>query len=257
VRADALAAARGQARCGRCQTAFDALAGLSDTVPTRTGGIYRPSAATGPVELHQPVAVAALSQDDLFTAPGSDPVTLGSPLLSDSVHLSGPARAPSFAGWGEDSRPSRWWYAGAALMALALGAQLVWQFRAPLLANERARALWSAAAQRFELPLPTVDDRSRLLLATRDVRIHPSLDHALMIHATLVNEAPLPQHLPVLELVLTDANQQRVAMRRFEPRDYLLDPATDPVLPPGASVEVSLEVEDPGVATVGFHFALL
>lgn len=253
VRADALAAARGQARCGRCGTEFDALASLTDVLPAKSNQIRRPQRATGPVDLHHPVAADSAAQSELFDA--SD-----APTLKAEVEI---ARAlppaPTFVRDDPTTATrSGGWYALAALLALGLAVQLAWLFRTTLLTEPRVLAGANSLCMRLGCTLPAISQTDRIVLATRDVAAHPSLPHALKIGATLVNESPLAQSFPVVELVLADADGARLAMRRFSPAEYLAPGlASDVPFAPGASAELSLEVEDPGAGAVAFEFRFL
>ena len=78
---------------------------------------------------------------------------------------------------------------------------------------------------------------------------------ALMISATLRNDAPFAQPYPVVSLVLADAQGHRVAMRRLRPSEYLDDSESLRAgMAPGAVTALVLEVEDPGNKAVAFEF---
>jgi predicted Zn finger-like uncharacterized protein len=105
---------------------------------------------------------------------------------------------------------------------------------------------------------PLRRDVSHINLANRIVQSHPSHPNALLIKATLVNEADFPQPYPLLEIRFSDLNNQLVAGRRFRPSEYL--PANTSIqagMPPHQPVHISLEVVDPGKEAVSFQFELL
>ena len=87
--------------------------------------------------------------------------------------------------------------AGLRRLALLLGLQLVWAERRPLTAQsafaavaaDRVRRTWAA-------PLPPVADLDKLQLLSRDVRPHPSVPGALIISATVRNNARFTQPYP-------------------------------------------------------------
>lgn len=250
VRASALAAARGLARCGRCHREFDALASLTDTLPR---GSLDPGravpAGSAPVELGAPLRTADDGQTDLFAQSPSP-----APLAGEVRVVRAGGGPPSFARANAAPGESGWWWAGAGVMALALGLQVAWMNRATLLADARLREAAEAACRRAGCQLPLADDRSRITLGARDVGPHPTRPHALRITASFVNEAALPQSLPVVELALSDVAGRRVAMRRFQPHEYLGE-QTLARLEPGAEVRLDLEVEDPGGDAVAFDFS--
>lgn len=251
VRAGALSAARGVARCGRCHREFDALASLTDTLP-KDGRPSKPGTGTAD-DLGPPVAKGN-GQPDLFTGP--EPAA-EAPALGQEVRIArvGSA-APSFARRDLAPPESGWWLVGVAGLALALGIQLAWIFRGPLLAEPRLREAAEAVCRRADCRLPTFDDRARISIVDHSVEPHPARPHALRITGVLVNRSELPQTLPVFELVLSDAAGRRVAMRRFLPEEYL-DERRPARLEPGGDLRIDLEVEDPGGDAVAFQFAFL
>jgi predicted Zn finger-like uncharacterized protein len=253
LRADALATARGRARCGSCGAEFDTLATLVDELPPEPFNTLkrRPANATLP-QLNMPAARPPSQQRELFVA------------FDDARAHREPASPPSFAraatraaaasapraGWG--------WSLGSVLLLSALGAQLAWAYREPLLAQPRVLATASAVCARLGCTLPVVADRSRIVLMARDVRPHPSVPHALIISATLSNDAPFAQPFPLVEITLSDVNEKRIALRRFAPQDYVGDlRVIGRGLPAGGTASLSLEVEDPGNNAVAFEFRFL
>lgn len=251
VRAGALSAARGIARCGRCHREFDALASLTDTLPK--DGRLPDSGNRGGGDLGAPVAEVG-GQPDLFNGPEA---SSDAPALKTEVRIArvaGPA--PSFARPGLAPPESGWWIVGALVLALVLGVQLAWIFRGPLLAEPRLREAAEAVCRRADCRLPTVDDRSRISLVDHSVEPHPARPHALRITGVIINRSELPQTLPVFELVLSDAGGRRVAMRRFLPEEYL-DERRPSRLEPGGDLRMDLEVEDPGGDAVAFQLAFL
>lgn len=254
VRAGALTAARGVARCGRCHREFDALATLTDTLPK--AGRNQTWSAEPPLEavdLGAPLATASADQTDLFGATAG-PTPTAAPLASEVRIVRAGGGPPSFARSSAAPGESGWWWVGAALLALALGGQFAWLNRATLLGDARLLEAVEAACRRAGCELPLADDRSRITLGERDVGPHPTRPHALKITASFVNEAALPQSLPLVELVLSDVAGRRVAMRRFRPAEYLGEQALTR-LDPGAEVRLDLEVEDPGGDAVAFDFS--
>jgi predicted Zn finger-like uncharacterized protein len=252
LRAEALAAARGRARCGSCGAEFDTLATLVDDLPPEPFSSLkrRPSGAPLP-QLNVPAARPPSQQRELFVAFDDARARREEPppSFARSASRAAAASAPR-AGWG--------WSVGSAALLLALGAQLAWAWRAPLLADPGVLALANATCERLGCSLPAVADRSRIVLMARDVRPHPSVAHALIISATLSNDAPFAQPYPVVEITLSDVNEKRIALRRFAPRDYVGDlRAMERGLPAGGTASLSLEVEDPGNNAVAFEFRFL
>ena len=105
---------------------------------------------------------------------------------------------------------------------------------------------------------PLQRDVSHINLANRVVQSDPNHPNALLINATLVNDADFPQPYPLLEIRFSDLNNHLVAGRRFRPTEYLpADTSVQAGMPPHQPVHVTLEVVDPGKDAVSFQFELL
>ena len=102
-------------------------------------------------------------------------------------------------------------------------------------------------------PCPAVD-----AARARDVRDHPRYRDALLVNATMINQAPLPQPFPVLELSLYGQTGAVLGVRRFQPEEYL-DESIDPAagMPPERLVFVVLELATPAGEAVSFEFSFL
>jgi len=137
-------------------------------------------------------------------------------------------------------------------------AQLVYATRALWLDDARLRPWLDAACERLTCRLPPRRDVAQIALVARDVRPHPSEPGALVISATMLNRAAFVQPYPTLEITLSNLDEQRIAMRRLAPQDYLNDArALARGLPPGATATIDLEVFDPGKQAVAFEFKFL
>lgn len=243
---ETLAQARGEVVCGHCGTPFDALASLSDQLPPEPFhhlplrgeslpprvdlAVYRPPADT-----------PAVAEQAVAQAPVED--------FSELVV------APRFARQKE-SRGRRWpWVTACILLMLALGAQVAWAKRDILISDGTVGPLLRDACTSLGCRLPLVQDTTKLSLLARDVQAHPSVSGALMITASLRNDADFAQPYPVVSVTLSDANGKRLAMRRLRPGEYLGDAnVMQRGLAPGATAALMLEVEDPEGKAVAFEF---
>jgi hypothetical protein len=94
-----------------------------------------------------------------------------------------------------------------------------------------------------------------LELLASNVQAHPSVAGALMISASVRNDATFAQPYPILTITLSDAQGRRIGMRRLQPLEYLDDSAIlRHGLAPGATAVLLLELEDPGDKAVAFEF---
>ncbi|MEO6065475.1 MAG: DUF3426 domain-containing protein, partial [Lysobacterales bacterium] len=159
-------------------------------------------------------------------------------------------RTRANAGWG--------WWAGSALLLAILAGQVAWVARAEIMDVALLRPLLLRACESLRCPLPANPVPDSIALAARDVRPHPSVNNALIIGATLVNEAAFTQPFPVIEITLADVNETRIGMRRFQPSEYVSDRRTlQRGIPPTGTALFSVEVEDPGKRAVAFEFRFL
>jgi predicted Zn finger-like uncharacterized protein len=239
-----LAQGHGSVRCPHCTMVFDALPSLSDTLPPEPFmNLPVQPPAPEPPQLVQPVFRPPpdyVADSDVAEVPA--PV---SPALPAFVRRRR-ARARSHNGR---------WIGGCAVLALLLAAQLAWAKRAELADNPPTRPLLARVCAALRCALPPKQDLSKLTLLSRDIRPHPSVPGALIISATIRNDADFTQPYPLIRIALSDLDENEIAMRRFRPSEYVSDPKTRAAgLAPGATIAVAFEVEDPGKNAVAFEF---
>lgn len=239
LEAATLAQARGEVVCGHCGWPFDALASLAAQLPPepfRQLPEHAPADQVPRLELavYRPQADAPAPPDT--AAPVSPP-----------PRFIRAARAPGERRWP--------WVLICTVLLVLLGAQLAWAKRDALIAEPTIGRWLQSSCASLGCRLPLVRDVARLRLLARDVQAHPSVPGALMISASVHNDAPFAQPYPVVTLTLSDADGKRVAMRRLRPHEYLGDDAVERAgLPPGTSTALLFEVRDPGNAAVAFEF---
>jgi predicted Zn finger-like uncharacterized protein len=238
-----LAQGHGSARCAHCTMVFDALPRLSDTLPPEPFmNLPVQPPVPEPPQLVQPVF-----------RPHPDYVAENDVPLPASVASALPAFVRRRRARGQ--RHTGRWIGGCALLALLLAAQLAWANRAALADNPGTRPLLARVCATLRCMLPPKQDLSKLSLLSRDIRPHPSVPGALIISATLRNDAGFTQPYPLIRIALSDLDGNEVAMRRFRPVEYVSDPKTRAAgLAPGATIAVAFEVEDPGKNAVAFEF---
>ncbi len=258
-----LAQAHGTVGCGQCGATFNALPTLAEELPGEPfESLLVHASSPAPPILMMAVVRDAPPQQALFEAapaPAADADDDGDaeapaadeadePPLPFPPFVLRPRRRPA-------SRHTWRWVAACAVLALCLVAQLAWAERKPLTANPATRPWLAAACQLFGCRLPPVRDTARLQLLSRDVRPHPNVPDALLISATVRNNAPFTQPYPVITITLSDLDENRIAMRRFRPAEYIPDSGVRAAgLAPGATAAVMFEVRDPGRNAVAFQF---
>lgn len=241
-----LAGACGQAVCGSCDEVFDALATLSDELPPEPiehlDVVVR--SASVPT-LRQAVLRPKTRQPSLFAPNRRMPSGTFLQLSRPNVHL-------------EPNRRLRWWL-GVAALASTLLVQVLYAERKRLLDIPTYRNWAESACAVLGCELPGSEQALEgLALVSRDIRKHPTVEGALLITATLANRSERVRGYPVLELRLSDLNEHPIAMRRFQPVEYLSDSArVERGMPPDTTLPVEFEVIDPGPEAVAFEFRFL
>lgn len=162
----------------------------------------------------------------------------------------------------EEAPPPQWWKttlwaaANILLIVLLLG-QYVYYNRQQLAQYPDLRPWVAQLCAVAACDLPLQRDVKRIALTSRMVESHPSRANALLIDATLVNQADFTQPYPLLELRFSDLKNQLVAGRRFRPEEYLSPTASVKAgMAPHQPVHVTLEIVDPGKDAVSFQFDL-
>ncbi len=101
-------------------------------------------------------------------------------------------------------------------------------------------------------------DIDQIRILERDIRANPEDKKALLITATIINQARFSQGYPDIRVTLSDLTGSVVAQRRFSPADYL-GSLNNPFLlmKPGVPVHIHINVLDPGRDAVNFEFQFL
>jgi len=245
VDARTLAQAHGFVMCGHCGAGFDSIATLADQLPAEP---FTELPSHEPAVEPPHVNGVVYRPRNEAEAAQSEPAAAPQDIFADLVVT------PRFARDTRMDRPRRWpWILACLVLFLALGAQLAWALRDPLIADSATGPIVQQACALMHCQLPPVRDVAKLQLLARDVQTHPTVPGALLISATVRNDAAFVQPWPVVIIRLSDGNGKVIAMRRLNPSEYLDD--TDALqrgLAPGATTALVFEVEDPGHQAVGF-----
>lgn len=153
--------------------------------------------------------------------------------------------------------PHDWlWALGCLLLTVLLAAQVAWANRVNLMRDPATQPTMLNVCARIRCDMPPIRDIAQLELLSRDIRPDPNTAGALLITATVRNNARFAQPWPVVVVQLNDIDNAPVAMRRFRPAEYLPDAARRAAgLAPGTTAAVAFEVADPGPRAVAFHFS--
>ena len=285
VHAEQLAARAGQVRCGKCSRVFDALEHLiEELAPARES----PAAHEFPAVC----ADAAAAEPALAPTPEADPSAeeqeparaqtagvAGETLVAGAETSGAPVPAPASAPPADvepeaasaanafdfgpiaaaDPAARRWpWMLGALLLLLTLFAQATYYYRSALVVlfpELKPHATALCVTLGCELTLPR---RLELMsIEASDLQADTANPNIMVLSATLKNRAIFDQQLPLLELTLTDAQDQPVVRRVLAPQDYI-GKAVNIQAGFGANTEIAVKVfvEGSQVKATGYRLYL-
>ncbi|MEO7067238.1 MAG: DUF3426 domain-containing protein [Rhodanobacter sp.] len=270
---ETLSQARGCVVCAYCNTEFDALASLADQLPpepferlpvhapstellTLEWAVYRPQPEPPVMLLSESATLDAATTSGEPTTPPDDDF---SQLVFTPRANRGERRRKRQSTRKQRSRHSgvrRWpWVIACLLLTSVLVSQVAWAERDTLIRNPTTGPWLRHTCAAFGCQLPLVSAPTKLHLVASNVQAHPSVAGALMISANVRNDAAFAQPYPTVSITLSNAQGQRLAMRRLRPQQYMDDQAAlQRGLAPGASTVLLLEVQDPGDKAVAFEF---
>lgn len=146
------------------------------------------------------------------------------------------------------------WTLGSLVLALALLAQLTHHFRQDVVRHPLLGPPLRAAYERLGLPLSPDWDLTAFELRQWGNESTAATDGRMSVRASLTNRAAFAQPHPVLRLELEDRFGEPVAVRDFEPGEYLKDPPqASRMMGAGATTEAELLIADPGRDAVGYR----
>lgn len=267
VNAGQLAAASGQVRCGYCGRQFNALERLSDRPIVVADDRLRETRISSPrPDDDMP---KSLEQEPQFDIPITGPAMESEPLPDDSVSgLEVLAEEELPGDLPEDLQDEPvpkstsyrlLWGTGVFVLVLIIGAQLAWFNRDQLLQRYPELRPWAKQlCERLDCTLYRHRNISSIKILNRDVRLHPVVDNALLVNATMANRSGRIQPYPGIQFSLFDTNGAMIASREFMPEEYLdKSIAIDEGMSPEQPVHFVLEVTGPVEGAVSFEFRFL
>jgi len=143
------------------------------------------------------------------------------------------------------------------ILLLGLAGQAVWKNIDSLLLDARFAPFSNVLCQVLSCPAVAQFNLNQFSTEELFVNAHPQRENALQIDFIFRNNATYPQAFPLVELNFTDLNRRLLANRLFSPDEYL-DPELQQfeLLPAGASVQIQLEIVDPGPEAINYSLAL-
>jgi len=265
LNAEALAQADGQVRCGHCLAVFyaevseaelEAEDNLFGDIDDSNGiDSIRYENADDPFSDTHDTLQDAIQADNFDENPADSPHddyvvadVIPAELRAQSAHN----RGRGFFG--------KLFISLAVLLCLAAGAlQYTWYNRAELVKiNELRPWLEKACDLVAQCNLPQARDPSQFLLSSKNIFTHPNEKNALMVSATIINQADFAQAYPLIELRFANVRGQTIAARRFSPEEYLgIDAEHISQIPAHTPINFNLEIVDPGEEMISYEFEFL
>ena len=151
-------------------------------------------------------------------------------------------------------------YSVAVLSLIALLTFQLVLFKSPAIANALPALQPLLVSMCESLPCRYTGSHNNKLvkILNRDVRLHPKIKGALLISATIINQADFTQPYPTILLKFTDLSGATVAQRYFKPKEYLgLLNKPFALMPSKKPVQLNIELLDPGSDAINFQFFFL
>lgn len=285
VGAEALAAARGELRCGQCGKVFDGFATLTERLPEQIDALPRRHLEAAPPLLAVPAYTppdAAPDPLDLLPTPGPDirrepelpralprEALIEVGVLPEPPGRRTPSLEPATPGFAADYRPDRPQPpraegAGALAGLLMLGLGVLATGQLALLGQSlwlpsfpRVEALLTQACEPLGCRIGPAQDLSQVRLIGKGVRPHPSRSDAVLLLGSLQNAGVSASPWPEIDVVALDHLGATVAIRRFSARDYLSSPeVARQRFEPASMVPIQFELLAPPAATGGYRFEI-
>jgi len=136
--------------------------------------------------------------------------------------------------------------------------QYTYYNRLQLVQNNDIRPWLDLLCENIECNLPEPRDPNRVELSNKNIFAHPNIDNALMISATIVNQAEFEQDFPFIELHFEDIRGRHIAGRIFKPVEYLGIPQDQITkMSPANPISFNIEIFDAGKPMIGYEFDFL
>lgn len=254
---DALAQADGQVRCGHCLAVFYAEVSEAEADDSITN-----SSAEDSITFETAFETAGKTADDTFASPGQMHYDTAQATDEDDDYAVADVMPAELR--GQAPRSGRGFFGKlfislAVLLCLAAVAlQYSWYNRADLVKINELRPWLEKACELAQCNLPPARDPSQFLLSSKNIFTHPNEKNALMVSATIINQADFAQAYPLIELRFANVRGQTIAARRFSAEEYLgIDAQHISQIPAHTPISFNLEIVDPGEEMISYEFEFL
>jgi len=149
------------------------------------------------------------------------------------------------------------WNSAAALLIMTLGLQYIYVIRDELAQSSSYRPWIETYCGIIGCHIPLRRELQSIELLQREIAQDPDADNVLQVRAMFVNQATFRQAYPVVQVTLSDTNNQIIAMRQLRPEEYLLDEPANQGMIPGRQVTLELRFFKPEQAVSTYEFDFL
>ena len=157
---------------------------------------------------------------------------------------------------GKKRKPGWLWALLIIILLLALAAQLAYHLRDRLAASHPGlRAQLAAMCEMAGCSLSLPRDTRQVLILGSDLQTESG--GSLSLEVTLANRASHPMAWPVLELTLTDVEDQPLARRMFAPSEYLPSSSMETLgIQARSEVPLNLQLQSKGIRAAGYRLRM-
>ncbi len=240
-----LTAHKGDVRCGKCKTVFNAFNHLSSVDDTNT---KPPTAEITAEDFAEEIAIeeANAKTERTKAEAQSRPATVIPAFNAANFNLDNAsgnyAENPAFELSNTKERASWIWWLLAVLLFTALVLQATYYFRTNIAAQlPQTKPYLEQACETLGCEIELPKDAQYLVIDDSDLQEDTEREGLIRFNTTLLNRAAYAQAYPLLELTLTDAKDKVLIRKRFKPNQYL-EPNTpiDEGIPANDSVYIKL-----------------
>lgn len=149
------------------------------------------------------------------------------------------------------------WLVGSIVAALLLLGQIVFANRTQITVSfPGMKPALEAVCRGFGCSIPLPADDTLISIESSELNPDVNQPNLIRLSATLLNRAEFDQALPMLELTLTDTNDQTVVRKVFEPSTYLDKSHPALAMPAKAELQANLALDIGDLKAAGYRLFL-
>ena len=268
IRQEDLDIANGEVRCGLCLQAFHA-------ADQGANGSSESPATPPPTELKQAQEPRKTAPESIDPAHKQNKYSLSAtPVSKHTPPLLGQELIPSSEEISvleievesidsiltQKSRPVgrklSLWLGLSLASALLLASQWAWFNRSTLSQLPKLRPWYVTICSQLNCEIPAYLAIPQIHTQALAIRADPNQSGQLTIDLVITNRAEFSQPLPGLTLQFFDLNQNLLAQRTFQPREYLNPSSSLQYMPVNVAIHISFSIIEPNGGAVNYSVQL-